>query len=127
MSIVTKLFLNKNCNNRKLIYNTTKSIINVNNNNNNKNNNLYVKYFSTKNDLNENNLSNLDLSKLNKTCIYYDYIAKIKELKDKEKEIIINEELLESYIHKIDYHTLMSLRHASCGAINVSFLFKNKK
>jgi len=126
MSLIPKLFPNKNCNNRKLIYHTTKTFINVNNNINIKNN-LNVKYFSSKNNSNEISLSNLDLTKLNKTCIYYDYIAKIKELKDNEKEIIINEELLESYIHKIDYHTLMALKHASCGAIDVTFLYKKDK
>ena len=119
MSRIYKIFNNKNIlNNKTLLYNISKQILNVryftnNNNNNNKNTN--------------NNLSNLDLTKLNKTCINYDYIAKLKELKNKEKEINIDSELLKTFIHNIDYHTLMALKHASCGAIDVSFLYKKDK
>ena len=122
MSRIYKIFNNRNIFNTLSLYNTSKQISNVryftNNNNDNDNDN--------DNDNINNNLFNLDLTKLNKTCIHYDYIVKLKELKNKEKEINIDSELLETYIHNIDYHTLMALKHASCGAIDVSFIHKKK-
>ena len=125
MSRIYKIFNNRNIfNNTISLCNTNKQILNVRyfTNNNNNDNDNYNDYDNI-----NNNLSNLDLTKLNKTCINYDYIAKLKEFKNIEKKINIDSELLKTFIHNIDYHTLMALKHASCGAIDISFIHKKNK
>ena len=57
----------------------------------------------------------------------YEHILKMNSLQYKKENIKnVDSELLNRYISNMDYHTLMALKHASCGMIDTSFLHRNR-
>ena len=73
--------------------------------------------------------TNIKLPKLNKTCYNYNNLLNIYKKKDIEKNQYSPNDSAPTHVLNTDYHTLMALKHASCGAINVDnfYQLKNKK
>ena len=73
--------------------------------------------------------TNINLPKLNKTCLNYNNLLNIHKKNDIEKIQYSSNDSVPTHILNTDYHTLMALKHASCGAINVDnfYQLKNKK
>ena len=73
--------------------------------------------------------TNINLPKLNKTCYNYNNLINIHKKTDIEKNQYSSIDSAPTHVLNTDYHTLMALKHASCGAINVDYFYqlKNEK
>ena len=65
--------------------------------------------------------SNSNFSNLNKTCYNYDNLLNL----DKQNQYSSND-IAPTHVLNTDYHTLMALKHASCGVINIDNFYKLK-
>lgn len=70
--------------------------------------------------------TNINLPKLNKTCYNYNNLLNIDKKTDIEKNQYSSIDSAPTHVLNTDYHTLMALKHASCGAINVDSFYKLK-
>tara|TARA_Y100000816_G_scaffold7992_2_gene5049 strand:- start:282 stop:626 length:345 start_codon:yes stop_codon:yes gene_type:complete len=73
--------------------------------------------------------TNINLPKLNKTCYNYDNLLNINNNKNNNLNQYSSNDIVPTHVLNTDYHTLMALKHASCGAINVDYFYqlKNEK
>ena len=65
--------------------------------------------------------NNTNFSNLNKTCYNYDNLLNL----DKQNQYS-SDDIVPTHILNTDYHTLMALKHASCGVINIDNFYKLK-
>ncbi len=70
--------------------------------------------------------SNLNFSNLNKTCYNYDNLLNINNNKNNNQNQYSSNDIAPTHVLNTDYHTLMALKHASCGVINIDNFYKLK-
>ena len=80
-----------------------------------------IRYFTKKATKTKYVESNANFSNLNKTCYNYDNLLNL----DKQNQYS-SDDIVPTHILNTDYHTLMALKHASCGVINIDNFYKLK-
>ena len=85
-----------------------------------------IRYFTKKATKTKYVESNANFSNLNKTCYNYDNLLNINNNKNNNLNQYSTNDITPTHVLNTDYHTLMALKHASCGVINIDNFYKLK-